>query len=335
MLIAVTLLCACGERGAETRADSAAAPDRDAAIAMPDTQSATIAANILAAGGNAVDAAVAAGFALAVSEPEAGNIGGGGFMLIHMNGEPYFVDYRETAPLAADRDMYLDIDGNVIPGASRVGHLAVGVPGAVAGLWEAHRKFGKLPWRDVVMPSAELARNGFEVHEYLARSLTRGVEKFSGKTNFGNYFSAMQAGEMLIQPELADTLERIANDGPDGFYAGKTADLIVAEMQRGKGLITHEDLSSYKAIWRKPLEADWRGYTVLAAPPPSSGGFAVLQLLRIKDLLADEFEGIEHNSPQYIHLIAEIEKRVFADRAEYLGDPDFYDVPMAELLSDG
>ncbi len=324
-LFSLSLLAACGDRDA--------AP-RHAAIAMPDTQSATITAGILAAGGNAVDAAVAAGFALAVSEPEAGNIGGGGFMLIHMDGESHFVDYRETAPLAADRDMYLDVDGNVIEGASRVGHLAVGVPGSVAGLYAAHERFGELPWRDVVMPSVELARGGFEVHRYLARSLARGVDKFSGKTNFGNHFRAIEAGERLVQPDLADTLERIANEGPDGFYAGETADLIIEEMQRGGGLITHEDLAAYRAVWRDPLAADWRGYTVLAAPPPSSGGFAVLQLLRMKDLLAHEFEGLEHNSPQYIHLIAEIEKRVFADRAEYLGDPDFVDVPMDLLLSD-
>jgi gamma-glutamyltranspeptidase/glutathione hydrolase len=308
-------------------------PD-SAAIAMPDAQSAEITSAILAAGGNAVDAAVAAGFALAVSEPEAGNIGGGGFMLIFIDGEAHFLDYRETAPLAADRDMYLDINGDVIKDASRVGHLAVGVPGSVAGLYAAHEKFGQLPWKDVVMPAVELARSGFPVHADLASNINRGIGKFEGRTNFGNFFTPLEEGDLLVQAELADTLERIANDGADGFYRGKTADLIVAEMERGGGLITHQDLDAYEAIWREPLRAEWREFEVLSAPPPSSGGFAVIQLLKMKDLLASEFEGLELNSPQYVHLIAEIEKRVFADRAEYLGDPDFAEVPLETLLSD-
>ncbi|MEO1204553.1 MAG: gamma-glutamyltransferase, partial [Pseudomonadota bacterium] len=193
--LVVLLLGACGEQNADGPADGAAPlPERTAAVAMPDAQSATVAADILAAGGNAVDAAVAAGFALAVTEPEAGNIGGGGFMLIHIDGEAHFIDYRETAPMAADRDMYHDVDGNVVKGMSRVGHLAVGVPGSVAGLYAAHAKFGKLPWRDVVMPSVNLARDGFVVHEYLARSLARGIDKFADSTNFGDYFSAVPAG---------------------------------------------------------------------------------------------------------------------------------------------
>ena len=333
----VLFTTACGDRSAAPPAspgDDASAASRTAAIAMPDAESAAITRAILAAGGNAVDAAVAAGFALAVSEPEAGNIGGGGFMMIYIDGEAHFLDYRETAPLGADRDMYLDVDGNVIPGLSRVGHLSVGVPGAVAGLWAAHRKFGRLPWKDVVMPSVKLAREGFPVHEDLARNINRGIDKFSGLTNFGEHFSSLAAGDLLRQADLADTLERIANEGPDGFYGGETADLVVAEMERGGGLITHEDLAAYEAVWREPLRANWREFEVLSAPPPSSGGFAVIQLLKIKDLLAHEFEGLSLNSPQYVHLIAEIEKRVFADRAEYLGDPDFFDVPLDTLLSD-
>lgn len=312
--------------------DEAARPP--AAVAMPDEQSAQIASDILAAGGNAVDAAVAAEFVLAVSEPEAGNIGGGGFMMIWLDGEAYFLDYRETAPLAAHRDMYLDEGGEAIPEASRVGHLAIGVPGSPAGLWEAHQRFGVLPWEDVVMPSVHLARDGFVVHEKLASIIEDGHSTFEGKTNFADYFSDIATGDEFRQAELADTLERIAKDGRDGFYKGETADLIVAEMERGDGLITHEDLVGYEAIWRDPLRAMWREFEILSAPPPSSGGFAVIQLLRIKDLLAREFEGLEQNSPQYIHLIAEIEKRVFADRAEYFGDPDYVDVPMDALLSD-
>jgi len=305
-----------------------------AAIAMPDSQSAQVAADVLNAGGNAVDAAIAAGFALAVSEPEAGNIGGGGFMLIYLDGVAHFLDYRETAPLAAHRDMYLDENGDVIEGSSTVGHLSVGVPGSVAGLWAAHQKFGSLPWRDLVMPSVRLARDGFVVHPKLAEIGEYGVAKLEGKTNFAKYFGNMKVDTVFKQPDLADTLQRIADRGAIGFYQGETADLIVTEMERGNGLITHADLKRYQAFWREPLRVDWRGYEILAAPPPSSGGFAVVQLLKIKDLLAHEFEGLEHNSPQYVHLVAEMEKRVFADRAEYLGDSDYVDVPMARLLSD-
>ena len=255
-------------------------------------------------------------------------------MLIYQDGEAHFLDYRETAPLAAHRDIYLDENDDVIEGASTLGHLAVGVPGTVAGLWAAHQRFGSLPWEDLVMPAARLAADGFVVHPHLAANGEYGASKFTGRTNFADYFNSMQEGSTFTQPELARTLERIADQGMDGFYAGDTADLICAEMERGGGLITHEDLKSYRAVWREPLRAEWREFQVLAAPPPSSGGFAVIQLLKIKDLLAQEFEGLEHNSPQYIHLIAEIEKRVFADRAEYLGDPDYVDVQMDELLSD-
>ena len=305
-----------------------------AAVAMPDSFAAEVSENVLRAGGNAVDAAVAAGFALAVTYPEAGNIGGGGFMLIRMNDETTFVDYRETAPLAAHRDMYLDEDGNVIEGLSLVGHKSVGVPGTVAGFWEAHQRYGVLPWTDLVMPAVTLAEEGFVVPESLGGGMQMMIEWYGGKTNFERYFGAMEVGENFKQPELAETLRRIANAGPDGFYSGETADLIVAEMERGDGLITHEDLRTYKALWREPLRADWRGYEVVSAPLPSSGGFAVIQLLKIKDYLNHHFEGLEHNSPQYIHLVAEIEKRVFADRAEYLGDPDYVTTRIDQLMSE-
>jgi gamma-glutamyltranspeptidase/glutathione hydrolase len=305
-----------------------------AAVAMPDRYAADISEDVLRAGGNAVDAAVAAGFALAVSYPEAGNIGGGGFMLIRMDGETTFVDYREIAPLAAHRDMYLDEDGTVIEGASLVGHKAVGVPGTVAGFWEAHQRFGLLPWKELVMPAVELAEDGFVVAESLGGGMQMMIEWYGGKTNFEKYFGGMKSGEVFRQPELAKTLRRIADQGPDGFYAGETADLIVAEMERGDGLITHEDLQSYTAIWREPLRTNWRGYEVVSAPLPSSGGFAVIQLLKMKDYLNHHFEGLEHNSPQYIHLVAEIEKRVFADRAEYLGDPDYVTTRIDQLMSE-
>ncbi|MDX1517621.1 MAG: gamma-glutamyltransferase [Woeseiaceae bacterium] len=332
--LAVILMAGCNAPEPGDAPQAAPESVQQAAIAMPDAESARVAAEVLRAGGNAVDAAIAAEFVLAVTLPEAGNIGGGGFMLSYIAGEPYFLDYRETAPLAAHRDMYLDADGNVIRGASTVGHLAVGVPGTVAGLWEAHRRFGTLPWRDLVMPSILLARDGFVVHPQLALEVLEERPRFAGKTNFANYFGGMKSGEMFRQPELAETLQRIADDGIDGFYGGRTADLIVDDMVRNNGLITHEDLQRYRAIWREPLRAEWRDLEILAAPPPSSGGFAVIQLLKIKDLLAHEFEDVPHNSAQYVHLFAEMLKRVFADRAEYLGDPDYYDVPLDRLLSD-
>ncbi|MDJ0910605.1 MAG: gamma-glutamyltransferase [Woeseiaceae bacterium] len=338
LLFLLTFTAGCGGEQPETVSEAPAAEGQaergHAAVAMPDTFAAQAANEILDAGGNAVDAAVAAGFSLAVTLPEAGNIGGGGFMLIWMDGEASFVDYREKAPLTADRDMFLDSEGNVIDGLSRTGHLSVGVPGTPAGLWEAHQRFGKLPWADVVEPSIRLARDGFEVPVNLGNNIEYGLRRFADKTNFADYFAEARAGELFVQPELAATLQRIADEGPDGFYAGETADLFVEEMLRGGGLITHEDLQAYEAIWREPLHTTWRQFDMYAAPPPSSGGFAVIQLLKIKDLLAHEFEGLEHNSPQYVHLVAEIEKRVFADRAEYLGDSDFVDVPIEELLTD-
>ncbi len=306
-----------------------------AAVAMPDSYAAQVAEDVLSAGGNAVDAAVAVGFSLAVTYPEAGNIGGGGFMLVHMDGEASFLDYREVAPLAAHPDMYLDADGKLIRGATLIGHLASGVPGTVAGMWEAHRRYGTLPWQDLVMPAVQLAEDGFVVPEHLGAGMKTLDFVFGApETNFDDYFGNMVAGETFRQPELAATLRRIAEQGPADFYAGETADLLVAEMGRGGGLITHEDLAAYRAVWREPLRTDWRGYELVTAPPPSSGGFAVIQLLKMKDYLAHLFEGLPHNSPGYIHLVAEMEKRVFADRAEYLGDPDYVDTRIDELIAD-
>jgi gamma-glutamyltranspeptidase/glutathione hydrolase len=307
---------------------------QQAAVAIADKYAAQVAQDILEAGGTAVDAAVATGFALAVTYIDAGNIGGGGFMLIYMNGEPFFLDYRETAPLAADRDMYLDEAGNVIDKATLIGAKAAGVPGTVAGLWAAHQRFGKLPWKDVVAPAIELAQAGFIPAKTLADDIQTHLDWFGTSTNFRQYFSEVTAGKIFRQPELAATLKRIATEGSKDFYHGKTASLLVAQMQASGGIISAKDLQSYKAIWRKPLHAKWREYEILSAPPPSSGGFGVIQLLKMKDFLADDFSGLTHNSSQYVHLVAEMEKRVFADRAEYLGDPAFVDIDMAGLVSD-
>jgi gamma-glutamyltranspeptidase/glutathione hydrolase len=305
-----------------------------AAIAIPDNYGARVAEDILNSGGNAVDAAVATGFALAVTFIDAGNIGGGGFMAVKMDNDIAFLDYREKAPLTAHKDMYLDEQGNVIDSITLIGGQAAGVPGTVAGFWEAHKRFGKLPWEDVVQPAIDLAANGFIPAPILVDSIHSMQQRFDGKTNFNDYFNHINSSKVFKQPELAKTLARIAEFGADDFYRGKTATLIVEEMKRSNGLISAEDLDQYSPVWREPVRANWRDYEVVSAPPPSSGGFAIVQLLKMKDYLAEHFANVEHNSAQYIHLIAEMEKRVFADRAEYLGDPDFFDVDINALIDD-
>lgn len=303
------------------------------AVASPDRYGALAAQEILKAGGNAVDAAVATGFALAVTYPEAGNLGGGGFMTLQVDGKPYFLDYRETAPAAATADMYLGPDGEPVAALSQYGNLAVGVPGTVRGLAMAHKRFGRLPWARVLAPAIRYAREGFLVTPQLIGILDGSRAPFA-QTNFEAHFGALKAGTLFKQPELAATLARIAKEGDKAFYEGQTADLIVAQMARGQtqGLITKADLAGYKAVWREPLKATWRGYEVITAPPPSSGGIALMQLLLMKQDLAPRFKGVALNDPQYVHLVSEIEKRVFADRAEYLGDPDFVKVPVSNLI---
>ena len=305
-----------------------------AAIAIPDKYGAKISQDILNKGGNAIDAAIAAGFSLAVTFIDAGNIGGGGFMTIKMDNEVAFLDYREKAPLAAHKDMYLDQDGNVIENSTLIGGQAAGVPGTVAGFWKAHQRFGKLPWKDLIEPAISLAEEGFLPAKILVDDIQNSLTWFGDKTNFQTYFGSIKVNEKFKQPELAKTLKRIAEYGADDFYHGKTADLIVEQMITSNGLITKKDLEKYEAKWREPLRASWRNYEIISSPPPSSGGFAVIQLLKMKDYLAHLFDGVEHNSPMYIHLVAEMEKRVFADRAEYLGDPDFYDTNIKTLIND-
>ena len=305
-----------------------------AAIATPDNFGSDVSQEILNKGGNAVDAAIATGFALAVTYIDAGNIGGGGFMTIKINDEVAFLDYREKAPKAAHRDMYLDENGDVIEYSSLIGGQAVGVPGTVAGFWKAHQRFGKLPWEELVNPAIKLAEEGFLPAKILVDDIQSMKDWFKDKTNFSKYFLSINASENFKQPELANTLRRIAKFGADDFYSGETAKLIVEQMKESDGLITMEDLNSYEAVWREPLRSNWRNYEVISAPPPSSGGFAIIQLLKMKDYLDHFFSGLEHNSAQYIHLVAEMEKRVFADRAEYLGDPDFFDVDIEKLISE-
>lgn len=303
------------------------------AVAAPDQYGAKVAAQILQAGGNAVDAAVATAFTLAVTYPEAGNIGGGGFMTLYVDGKPYFLDYREVAPKAATKTMYLNEKGEVIENLSLVGTKAAGVPGTVLGLWEAHKRFGRLPWAELLTPAIGYAQQGFKVAGQQYQYREDANKLFADKTNFGDYFGSMKPGAVFKQPELAKTLERIANKGADDFYQGETAKLLIAQMQRDGGLITQEDLTDYRVKWREPMKIAWRGNTLYTAPLPSSGGIALAQLLGIKEDRAADFKGVELNSVRYIHLLSEIEKRVFADRADYLGDPDFAKVPVAQLVA--
>ena len=334
LILLLCLVALSGCSGPEQSVARTGIDDFSGALAMPDSFSADVVEAVLAGGGNAVDAAIAAAFVLAVTLPEAGNLGGGGFMLMHMDGESAFLDYRETAPMAAHRDSYLDPAGEVIEGASLVGHRAAGIPGTVAGLWAAHTRHGTLPWADLVQPAVTLAERGFEVDPKLAANVANKRPEFAERTNFGDYFGEVQAGAIWVQPELAATLARIRDQGPDDFYRGTTAALLVDEMKQSGGWITLDDLAGYEAVWRAPLSARWRGFDVVSAPPPSSGGFGVIQLLTMKAMLDDAFADAPINSATYIHLVAEMQKRVFADRAEYLADADFVPVPIDGLIDE-
>jgi gamma-glutamyltranspeptidase/glutathione hydrolase len=305
------------------------------AVATADEPSALIGKSILEAGGNAVDAAVAIGFALAVSYPEAGNLGGGGFMTIVMQGKPYFLDYREMAPALARQDMYLDEKGDLVASRSLIGNQASATPGTVMGLAEAHRRFGRLAWKDVLAPAITLAKEGFKPPPQMIKIYQEAATELGPSTNLVSYFGTLAKDTTFVQPELAETLRLLAKHGPDAFYNGPIGDQIVAQMQRGspKGLISKTDLAAYRCVWRKPLVGTWRGFDVITAPPPSSGGIALLQLLTMKEVRSDLFANVAHNSTQYIHLMAELEKRAYADRAAYLGDPDFVSVPTERLLA--
>lgn len=297
---------------------------------------------VLKGGGNAVDAAVAVQFALAVVYPNAGNLGGGGFMVIRQaDGTTASLDFREKAPGKAHRDLYLDEKGEVIPDLSITGHLAAGVPGTVAGMVAAHEKYGMLSWKEVVSPAIRLARRGFALTAAQARQLNAYEDVFRKYNAGSGYFikdeqhpgkGKWNTGDTLVQEDLARTLERIRDKGAAGFYRGRTARLIAREMKEGNGIISRRDLKKYEAVWRKPVSGDYRGYKVISMPPPSSGGVALLQMLGMAEPFSLQKERL--HSAGRAHLLAEIERRVFADRAAYLGDPDFYEVPVKQLLDD-
>ncbi len=287
---------------------------------------------ILKAGGNAVDAAVATGFALAVVHPPAGNIGGGGFMLIVMaDGKAHFLDYREKAPAAATRDMYLDAQGNVIDGASEIGYKAIGVPGSVAGMVYAEQKYGKLTLKQVMAPAIKLAREGYaltwgeadEMHDQYLAEFPESRRVFQRN---GDYY---KPGEIFRQPDLARTLERIAAK-PDDFYHGALARELAAAMQKGGGLITADDLAHYEVKEREPVRGTYRGYDIISSPPPSSGGTVLIESLNI--LEGYELAGMGDRSAQSMHYTIEAFRRAFFDRAEFMGDPDFSKIPVAQLI---
>ena len=292
--------------------------------------------SILRSGGNAIDAAIATGFALAVTYPAAGNIGGGGFLLSRQaDGTVTFIDFREKAPAAASEGMYLDEGGDVIGNASTLGHMSAGVPGTVRGLYEAWKLHGSRPWEELVAPAVELARGGFPISEQLSLSLMR-LEKHGAAFPALGIFrhengTQLEPGEVLVQGALAKTLEMIASEGPDSFYEGTIASLIVEEMRRGGGLITLEDLRDYKAVLREPVKGSYRGFDIISAPPPSSGGVVLLEILHM--LEGFDLASAGPFSSRAVHLMVEAEKRAYRDRATYLGDPDFIDIPVARLIS--
>lgn len=290
---------------------------------------------ILKKGGNAVDAAVAVQFALAVVYPNAGNLGGGGFLVYRSaRGELASLDFREKAPGDAFRDMYLDMHGEPIVDLSLRSQLASGVPGSVDGMVKAHEKYGKLSWKELLQPSVDLARKGFALTAMQAREINSRRESFLKYNPEGTVFTSRQnwsEGDNFLQPELAHTLELIRDQGRKGFYEGETADKIVAEMKSGNGIISLQDLKDYEAQWRKPVVGSYRGYKVISMPPPSSGGIALLQMLHSVEAFPLGRWGFQSDST--VQVMIEAERRVYADRAEHLGDPDFYQVPQNQLIN--
>ena len=295
----------------------------------------SVGVEIMRKGGNAIDAAIATQFALAVVYPSAGNIGGGGFMVLRKNdGTVDALDYREKAPSAASTNMYLNEVGGVVAGLSEKGHLAHGIPGTVAGLEAAHSKYGTLPWKDLVQPAIDLALNGFTLTKHEANDLNSIQEDLKEYNSIEPEFlikDEWKAGDSIWFVDLGHTLERIRDHGAKGFYEGKTADDIVAEMKRGNGLISYEDLINYNVVWRQPLIAGYKEFKIISMPPPSSGGVALVQLLKSVEPYPVADWG--HNSAKTAHLLTEAERRAYADRAVYLGDPDFYSIPVEELTN--
>lgn len=304
-----------------------------AMVVSAKKEASKVGSDILQKGGNAYDAMIATHFALAVVYPVAGNIGGGGFMVYRdKNGKKGALDFREKAPFTAYKDMYLDSLGNVIKNKSVLGAHAVGIPGSVAGVFEVYQKFGSLPFKELIQPAIDLAKKGFTITKKQADDLNNATDRFRKVNNYKTIFDKeWKAGDLLIQNELAKTLERIRDFGKDGFYKGKTADFLVNYITELGGIITHEDLEKYEAIWRKPIEFSYKDYQITSMTLPASGGICLAQIL--KSIEPFDISKIEHNSTKYIQLLTEAEKRSYADRAHYLGDIDFINVPIDSLTN--
>ena len=307
---------------------------KNGVVVTAHPEASKVGVEILKKGGNAIDASIAVQFALAVVYPNAGNIGGGGFLIYRdSKGKTDALDYREKAPLKASEDMYWDKNGNAITDLSLYGQFAAGVPGTVDGMVKAHEKYGKLNWKELVQPAINLAQKGFKITKQQAGELTNkhnDFVKYNSKTNALTSKSSWKEGDLLIQKDLASTLKLIQQKGRAGFYEGKTADLIVKEMKRGNGIISYEDLKSYHSVWRTPVSGNYKGFKVISMPPPSSGGIALVSLFQsIEDYPINKW-GFQADST--IQVMVEAERRVYADRAEHLGDPDFINVPQKQLL---
>jgi gamma-glutamyltranspeptidase/glutathione hydrolase len=294
--------------------------------------------DILQQGGNAIDAAIATAFSLAVTHPTAGNIGGGGFMVfMNARGETTTIDFREKAPLASSETMFLDEEGKIKDNSNHKGLLATGVPGTVAGLYLAHQKYGKLPWKDLVQPAIDLAENGFAFNWNLFNAAKRFKKVADDYPFMATYFNneqdeLTQPNEIWKQSALANTLKQIRDKGRDGFYKGDIAQKIDTYMKANGGIITTEDLEKYEAVERKPLNGNYKGYDIYGMPPPSSGGATLIQMMNTMELV--DWDNVEFNSTEYVHIVAEAMRRGFADRAEHLGDPDFNpDMPVDKLIS--
>ncbi len=307
---------------------------KNGVVVTAHPEASKVGVEILKKGGNAIDASVAVQFALAVVYPNAGNIGGGGFLVYRdAKGKTDALDYREKAPFKATEDMYWDKNGNAITELSLYGQFAAGVPGTVDGMVKAHEKYGKLNWKDLVQPAINLAQKGFKITKQQASELTNkhnDFVKYNPKTNALTSKSSWKEGDLLIQKDLANTLKLIQQKGRAGFYEGKTADLIVKEMKRGNGIISHEDLKQYQSVWRTPVSGNYKGLKVISMPPPSSGGIALVSLFQSIENYPINKWGFQADST--IQVMVEAERRVYADRAEHLGDPDFFKVPQNQLL---
>ena len=303
-----------------------------AMVVSARAEASKIGSDVLEKGGNAYDAMVATHFALAVVYPVAGNIGGGGFMVYRNNdGTKGALDFREKAPITAHKDLYLDSLGNVIKNKSTSGAVAIGIPGSVAGAFEVYEKLGSLPFKELIQPSIDLARHGFRITEKQANSLNSKTVYFKKVNTYKTIFEKKwKQGDLLKQEELAQTLERIRDNGKDGFYKGKTANLFVDYVKELGGIITHKDLQKYQAVWRKPINFSYKDYQITSMTLPASGGICLAQIL--KSIEPFDLSNIEHNSIKYIQLLTEAARRSYADRAHFLGDIDFVEVPIDSLI---